>query len=437
MVVGPARGAFRRHLHPAVRWPRPFCFAKVPIGCLATPLLGIGALLLAYQTLAGALNHTTILLAHGQCSVRHGPVPCPGGIRYPVRARAWRALPTAPMCAVPDSFGPVGLSTRCTSCFPPNERRGWSGCFRGAAHAEFLENESSSSRPGSHLPEWPQIALLLLATKQLTHSRPRCTQPTRPLSTTTPGDSFAYGMPFRLTEFAEHAVSLKGCRMLKPDLRTLTPEALDAVVAHVRPNGHGHACRNHPAAAVETPVVERSGQATGRHEANMPSAELVKLLVAAVEREASDVHLVPGYPPTFRIHGQLRPGREELLGADEVRRMVDSLVPERLRGGLGEHKNLDCSVAVGARGTPSRFRASVYLAQGQWCAALRHVPNEIPSLEWLGFPEDLAREAGQPHKRAGRGHRGDGLREDGHAGGAGQPHSPRQHQADFDSRGAD
>lgn len=122
----------------------------------------------------------------------------------------------------------------------------------------------------------------------------------------------------------------------------------------------------------------------------MPSAEVIELLETAVERGASDVHLVPGYVATLRVHGQLQPVGEHVLDGEQTRHMVESLVPDRTLALLDQSKNLDCSVSVDYRGAPCRFRASIYRAQGQWCACLRHVPNEIPSLAWLGFPEDLA-----------------------------------------------
>lgn len=129
----------------------------------------------------------------------------------------------------------------------------------------------------------------------------------------------------------------------------------------------------------------------GNGEALMPSEELLSLLEDAVACGASDVHLVPGYVPTFRVHGRLTPTDADVLDAEATRRIVASLVPERSRHLMDETKNLDCSVAVTHRGVPCRFRASVYLSQGEWCACLRHIPNEIPTLEWLGFPEELAR----------------------------------------------
>ncbi len=117
--------------------------------------------------------------------------------------------------------------------------------------------------------------------------------------------------------------------------------------------------------------------------------EINRLLHAAADREASDVHLVPGYPVTLRVHGRLEPVGQA-LEADKVRQMVESILPERLIGRLDSAKNFDFSIALQHKGAPCRFRANVYLAQSQWCGAFRYVPNEIPSFEWMGFPEGLA-----------------------------------------------
>ena len=114
------------------------------------------------------------------------------------------------------------------------------------------------------------------------------------------------------------------------------------------------------------------------------------LLQAAAAREASDVHLVPGYPPTFRVHGRLETPTDEPLAPEVSRKMLEAILPDRLRDKLGEGKNFDFSVALEHEGKPCRFRGNAFLAQGHWCACLRHVPNEIPTFEWMGFPAGLA-----------------------------------------------
>ncbi len=114
------------------------------------------------------------------------------------------------------------------------------------------------------------------------------------------------------------------------------------------------------------------------------------LLHEAVDREASDVHLIPGFPVTYRIHGQLTPAGEGLLSGLEVRQIVASILPEPLVARLDGGTNFDCSLELTHKGATCRFRANVFLAGGHWCACLRHVPNEIPTFEWMGFPEALA-----------------------------------------------
>jgi len=119
-------------------------------------------------------------------------------------------------------------------------------------------------------------------------------------------------------------------------------------------------------------------------------AEMRRWLHAAAGQEASDVHLVPGYPAAFRIHGRLQTVGHEALAVDQVRRMVESILPARVLPRLEQGKNFDCSVALTHESRPCRFRANVFLAHGAWCACLRHVPNDIPSFEWMNFPEALA-----------------------------------------------
>ena len=56
-------------------------------------------------------------------------------------------------------------------------------------------------------------------------------------------------------------------------------------------------------------------------------AEMFAFLHAAADREASDVHLVPGYPLTYRVHGRLERAEERLMEPDQVRRLVESIMP--------------------------------------------------------------------------------------------------------------
>ncbi len=116
---------------------------------------------------------------------------------------------------------------------------------------------------------------------------------------------------------------------------------------------------------------------------------LTTLLHKAVSQEASDIHLVAGFAPMFRIHGKLHASGDEVLEPHVVKNMVEALLPPRLRQRMDEVKNFDCSVALDQDDSPCRFRANAFLAQGHWGACLRHVPNNIPTFAWMGFPETL------------------------------------------------
>jgi len=114
------------------------------------------------------------------------------------------------------------------------------------------------------------------------------------------------------------------------------------------------------------------------------------LMHSAVEREASDIHLVPGYAPTLRIHGRLVAVDDHPLEEAEVRRMVEAVAPDAVIARLDAQKNFDFSIALEHEGTKRRFRANVFYSHSQLCACLRVVPVQIPTFEWMGFPRELA-----------------------------------------------
>lgn len=114
------------------------------------------------------------------------------------------------------------------------------------------------------------------------------------------------------------------------------------------------------------------------------------LLHEAARREASDVHLVPGYAVTYRIHGSLVRASDDILDGHDIREMIKAILPASMLSQFDARKNLDASVEIEHEGRPCRFRANVFLAGGEAGVCLRHVPNEIPSFEWMGFPQALA-----------------------------------------------
>src|SRR5208283_3297498 len=114
-------------------------------------------------------------------------------------------------------------------------------------------------------------------------------------------------------------------------------------------------------------------------------------LTEAIEAEASDLHVVPGYPPMLRVHGDLRPLGLMPLEPEVVRDLLARLCPAHAMGRFRAERNLDFSLELSIRNVHERFRANYFLSQEQPGACLRVIPSTIPDFRWAGFPDELAK----------------------------------------------
>src|SRR3954452_11604562 len=114
--------------------------------------------------------------------------------------------------------------------------------------------------------------------------------------------------------------------------------------------------------------------------------DLEKILSAAVERGASDVHLKVGRPPVVRFDGELEPlhGFPALgsLALEEVVNQVGASAPARLAlfDSTGE---LD--TAYQPHGLP-RFRVNAFRQRSEVSVAFRAIPRDVPDFQSLGLP---------------------------------------------------
>ncbi|MFO0756113.1 MAG: PilT/PilU family type 4a pilus ATPase [Byssovorax sp.] len=108
------------------------------------------------------------------------------------------------------------------------------------------------------------------------------------------------------------------------------------------------------------------------------------LLMRALRVGASDLHLIAGSPPLFRIHGQLAPGeRLPPLGPGTVRRLLMSLFNHAQRERFDLEHELDFALTVTGG---QRFRVNAHSQRGTAAASIRLIPNKVPDLETLGLP---------------------------------------------------
>jgi twitching motility protein PilT len=113
-------------------------------------------------------------------------------------------------------------------------------------------------------------------------------------------------------------------------------------------------------------------------------------LARAVELGASDIHLSSGYPPAFRLHGELAEQREPMLLGEELDPILEAVAPPDVRDQLREHRDADFSFDVIVANRPARFRAHLFYSGGHLAACFRVIPTSIPSFEWAAFPMKLA-----------------------------------------------
>lgn len=125
--------------------------------------------------------------------------------------------------------------------------------------------------------------------------------------------------------------------------------------------------------------------------ATMPGHFIQELLLAAVDRGASDLHLLSGYPPTWRVHGRLRTSEEPVLQAQDLATMLESLCPPAALKRFRDQFDTDFSFELAREGRTLRFRANYFFTKQAMAACFRLIPSTIPDFEWAGFPPALAR----------------------------------------------
>src|SRR4249920_3371628 len=109
-----------------------------------------------------------------------------------------------------------------------------------------------------------------------------------------------------------------------------------------------------------------------------------KLLQACVKQGASDIHIVVGQPPVFRLHGRMRKLETQVLEADDTVALMKSIAPERSQRELQEKGSADFGFAFGDL---ARFRVSVFKQRGNISMVLRQIPNNMLKPEQLGLPD--------------------------------------------------
>jgi twitching motility protein PilT len=114
--------------------------------------------------------------------------------------------------------------------------------------------------------------------------------------------------------------------------------------------------------------------------------DFAEVLLQVLERNASDLHLTAGSPPMIRQHGKLHALDYPRLTPQTTREVVYSILTNDQRQKLETDWQIDLAYSIPGK---ARFRVNAYFQRAALSAALRLIPNEMPSLGELGLPPVL------------------------------------------------
>ncbi len=115
--------------------------------------------------------------------------------------------------------------------------------------------------------------------------------------------------------------------------------------------------------------------------------KIKNLLRIAAQRGASDLHLVVGRYPTYRIDGKLISlNQDEIIAPEVTRGICEVILSEEKQKQLEKEGQVDLSYNFEDK---VRFRVNAFFQQGYTSIAFRLISSVIKTLEELGVPETL------------------------------------------------
>jgi len=122
--------------------------------------------------------------------------------------------------------------------------------------------------------------------------------------------------------------------------------------------------------------------------------ELRDLLLLAIEKRASDLHLTYDTPPILRIDGHLTLTNKDPLSREDLKKMIYSILSDNQKEKFERERELDFSLALSGM---DRFRVNVHMQRGSVEAAFRRIALFIPNVEELGLPPVIGDFARKPN----------------------------------------
>lgn len=109
-----------------------------------------------------------------------------------------------------------------------------------------------------------------------------------------------------------------------------------------------------------------------------------QLLQVMVDKHASDIYLMAGTPPGYRINGVIHRLGDSPLNPITVERLAGELMNEKQKAEFASTMEMNLSSAHPGLG---RFRVNIYRQRGSVGMVIRQITTDIPTIDELNLPE--------------------------------------------------
>ncbi len=111
---------------------------------------------------------------------------------------------------------------------------------------------------------------------------------------------------------------------------------------------------------------------------------LRQMLSAMVNKEASDLYITAGMPPSYRINGVIHPEKEPPLSAGQCEKLANSTMSDKQREVFAVDYEMNLSLSYLNMG---RFRVNIFRQRSHVGMVIRQIKTVVPTINELGLPE--------------------------------------------------
>lgn len=117
----------------------------------------------------------------------------------------------------------------------------------------------------------------------------------------------------------------------------------------------------------------------------MDFEDYLKIMVA---KDASDIYLTTGAPPSAKFHGVLKPIDKISLSGSQVKEMANSIMDDEQKEQFFNKPEMNLALS---RPGVGRFRVNIFKQRNQYAMVIRNIKTDIPQMDDLGLPQILSK----------------------------------------------